>query len=90
MILTPVLMIFLIGEYVNTLIYSNVINNSRIIIYINHYQMFAIQLLGMASLFCIMFAYKKLLQNFRLSTELRLIEQEEHSLNQYVEEASPL
>lgn len=87
MILTPVLMLFLMGEYINSIIYSNVINDSGIIIYTNHYQMLAIQLLGMASLFCIMFAYKKLLQNFRLSTELSLLEQEEHSLNQYVEEA---
>lgn len=86
MILTPVLMIFLMGEYVNSIIYSNVINDSGIIIS-NHYPMFAIQLLGMASLFCIMFAYKKLLQNFILSTELSLLEQEEHFLNQYVEEA---
>ena len=30
---------------------------------------------------------KKLLQNFHLSTELSLLEQEEHSLNRYVEEA---
>lgn len=45
------------------------------------------QLLGMASLFCILPIYKKLLQNFRLSTELSLMEQEEHSLKQYVEEA---
>ena len=87
MILTPVLMIFLIGEYINSIIYPNAINDSGIIIYTNHYQMFAMQFLGMASLFCIMFAYKKLLQNFRLSTELSLLEQEEHSLNQYVEEA---
>lgn len=40
----------------------------------------------MVSLFCIMFAYKKLLENFHLSTELSLLEQQEHSLNQYVEE----
>lgn len=87
MILTPVLMIFLMGEYVNSIMYSNVINDSGIIISTNHYPMLAIQLLGMASLFCIMFAYKKLLQNVRLGTELLLLEQEEHSLNQYVEEA---
>lgn len=31
--------------------------------------------------------YKKLQQNFRLSTKISLLEQEEHSLNQYVEEA---
>ncbi len=89
MILTPILMIFLIGEYVNFITYghSNVIDDSGVIVYTNHYQMFAIQLLGMVSLFCIMFAYKKLLLNFRLSTELSLLEQEEHSLNLYVEEA---
>ncbi len=54
---------------------------------INHWQMLIIQLLGIASLFCILFAYKKLLQSFQLSTELSLLEQKEHSLNQYVEEA---
>lgn len=53
----------------------------------NHYQMFVIQLFGMASLFCLMFAYKKLLQNFQLRTELSLLEQEERSFKQYVEEA---
>ena len=89
MILTPILMIFFIGEYANYISYahSNAINDNRIIVYTNHYQLFAIQLLGIVSLFCIMFAYKKLLQNFRLSTELSLLEQEERSLNQYVEEA---
>ncbi len=89
MILTPILMIFLVGEYFNSIIagHPNVINDSRNFLYANHYLMFAIQLLGMASLFYIMFAYKKLLQNCRLSTELSLLEQEEHSLNQYVEEA---
>lgn len=90
MILTPILMLFLIDEYINSTIYrnaTNIIDESGITIYINHYQIFMIQLLGMASLFCILFAYKKLLQNFHLSTELSLLEQEEHSLNQYVEEA---
>lgn len=43
-------------------------------------------LLGLASVFCILFIYKKLLLNCRLSTELSLLQQEEYSLNQYVEE----
>ncbi len=34
-----------------------------------------------------MFSYKKLLENFHLHTKLSLLEQEEHSLNQYVAEA---
>lgn len=89
MILTPILMLFLMDEYINSTIYGNAdtVNGSGGIVYTNHGQMLVIQLLGMASLFCILFAYKKLLQNFRLNTELSLLEQEEHSLNQYVEEA---
>ena len=46
-----------------------------------------IQILGIASLFCIMFSYKKLMESFKLSRELSLLELEKHSLNQYVEEA---
>lgn len=88
MLLTPTLMIFLIGEYIRSAIYGNTImtDGGGNVLNADHYHMLAIQLLGMASLFCIMTAYKKLLENFRLSTELSLLEQEEHSLNQYVEE----
>ena len=53
----------------------------------SYWQLLAMYLLGLLSLFCILFSYKKLQQNFRLSTELSLLEQEEHSLNRYVEEA---
>lgn len=89
MILTPILMIFLMGEYISSVFYGNttITDSSGMIAYTNHYQMFVMQLLGMASLFCVMFAYKKLLQNFRLNTELSLLEQEEHSLSRYVKEA---
>ncbi len=89
MIIIPIFMMFLIGQYIKTVIYGNAIvtDESKMAGYANHLHMFVIQLLGMASLFCIMFAYKKLLQNFCLSTELSLLEQEESFLNQYVEEA---
>lgn len=87
--LIPVLMIFFMDEYICSIIYGNVTiqNAGGRDILINHYQMFVMQLFGMASLFCLMFAYKKLLWNFHLRTELSLLEQEEKSLNQYVEEA---
>lgn len=89
MILTPTLLIFIMGEYISSIIYGNTITmgSSANIGNADHYQMLMIQLLGMASLFCVMFSYKKLLENFRLSMELSLLEQEEHSLSQYVEEA---
>lgn len=89
MFLTPTLMIFLTGEYISSSIYGNTIitDNNGKIIGANHYQMLIIQFLGIASLFCIMFSYKKLLENFCLNTKLSLLEQEEYSLNQYVIEA---
>lgn len=82
-------MIFIIGESINFTLYRyvTITEGSKITENTTHYLFLAIQLLELASLFCIMFAYRKLLQNFHLSTELSLLEQEEHSLNQYVEEA---
>ncbi len=86
----PILMIFIMDEYINSFVYGMAVANvdgAETELYTNHYQMLAIQLLGMSSLFCILFAYKKLLQGFCLSTELSLLEQKERSLNRYVEEA---
>lgn len=88
LVLIPVLMIFIVEEYINSVIYGMVdTDGGEVTVYKNHYQMLIIQLLGMTSLFCILFVYKKMIQNFYLNTELLLLEQEEHSLNQYVEEA---
>lgn len=88
-ILIPILLLFFMDEYISAVLYGStaVQNAGGSNIAVNHYQMLAIQLFGMASLFCILFAYKKLLQNVRLHTELSLLEQEEHTLNRYVEEA---
>lgn len=87
-VLISILMIFFMGEYIGSILYGSVVTDNRgIVVYVNHYQLLVLQVLGMASLFCIMFTYKKLLENARLNTELSLLEQEEHSLNLYVEEA---
>ncbi len=87
LILIPILMIFFMGEYISSIIYGSCVTDSGgMAVYTNHYQMLMIQILGMASLFCMMFAYKKLLENVRLNTELSLLEQEEHLLDRYVEE----
>lgn len=53
----------------------------------DHCWILAIQVLGLASLFSILAACRKLLENFRLSTEFALLLQEERYLHQYVEEA---
>ena len=76
------------SEYINALEFDIMIMEGAPSEYLfSHGQLLVMHLLGLASLFCILFTYKKLQQSFRLSTEVSLLEQEEHSLNQYVEEA---
>ena len=89
LVFIPFLMIFIMDEYINSVIYGwEIIEDDGTTQYlINHWQYLIIQLLGISSLFCILYAYKKLLQNFRLNMELSLLEQEERSLSRYVEEA---
>ena len=90
LVFIPLLMIFIMDEYINSVVYGweVVIEDDGTTEYlINHWQLLIIQILGISSLFCILFAYKKILQNFRLNLELSLLEQEEYSLGQYVEEA---
>lgn len=90
LVFIPVLMIFIMDEYINSFVYGMVvtdIDGKDTYLHTNHYQMLVMQLLGISSLFCILFVYNKLLYSFHLSAELSLLEQEEHFLNQYVEEA---
>ncbi len=91
LVFIPILMIFIMSEYINTLSfdyqYAVFEEDGSFEYLLSHWQLLAMHLLGLSSLFCILFSYKKLQQNFQLSTEISLLEQEEHSLNQYVEEA---
>ena len=88
-ILMPVLLIFLTSEYINQNIFGNTmtIEKEGLLSGTNPYQILLIQVLGAVSLFCILFSYKKLAENFRLNKEAALLELQAHSLNQYVEEA---
>ncbi len=91
LVFIPILMIFIMSEYINTFSfdyqYMILEEDGSFEYLLSYWQLFAMHLLGLLSLFCILFSYKKLQQNFRLSTEISLLEQEEHSLNRYVEEA---
>ena len=91
LVFIPILMIFIMSEYINTIEFEfqyEVLAEGGPARYLfSHWQLLVMHLLGLLSLFCILFSYKKLQQIFRLSTELSLLEQQEHSLNQYVEEA---
>ncbi len=91
LVFIPILMIFIMSEYINMVEFEFQVQilaeDGPFEYLLNHGQLLAMHFLGLASLFCILFSYKKLQQNFRLSTEISLLEQQEHSLNQYVEEA---
>ena len=91
LIFIPILSIFITSQYTNMIAFDFqylVIDEDESFNYLfSHWQLLAMHLLGLLSLFCILFSYKKLQQNFRLITEISLLEQEEHSLNRYVEEA---
>ena len=86
-----ILMIFIMSSYINAIEYDFQfeisVDKGPAEHFFSHGQMLSMYFLGLASLFCILFSYKKLQQSFRFSTEISLMEQQEHSLNQYVEEA---
>ena len=88
-ILMPALLIFLASEYINANIYGNTMTGEKegMMSGANPYQMLFMQALGVASLFCILFSYKKLTESFKRSKEAELLELQAHSLQQYVEEA---
>ena len=91
LIFIPILMIFIMSNYINAIEYDFQfeisVDKGPAEHFFSHGQMLSMYFLGLASLFCILFSYKKLQQSFRLNTEISLLEQQEHSLNQYVEEA---
>ena len=91
LVFIPILMIFITSEYINMVEFEYQVKilaeDGPFEYLLNHWQLLTMNFLGLASLFCILFSYKKLQQNFRLSTEISLLEQQEHFLNQYVEEA---
>lgn len=89
MILMPLLMIFLLSEFISHSVYSNAIVLSRrgAMNNTNHIQMLVIQSFGILSLFCIIYIFQKLIHNFKTDMQLSMLEQENHHQKQYVSEA---
>ena len=88
MILIPTLLLFLASEYIGSSIYGNTITiEDGKLLGISPVPILLMQIMGMASLFCIMLSYRKMAESFRLNRELSLLEQEKFFLKQYVDEA---
>lgn len=88
-ILTPLLMIFVVSEYISHTFYGNIVSAQQASGFLisNHIQMLAVQALGIISIFAMMYAYQKLSVAFSASRKLSLLEQQSHFQKQYVEEA---
>lgn len=87
-VLIPALTILFAGQYINFAVYGNsTMTDEGTFFETKHFFMLIIQLLGIGSLFCIMFAYKKILGNVHINTKCLLLEQEAGYLRQYVSEA---
>lgn len=88
-IFTPLLMIFIVSEHISHTFYGNVVTleYASNLLSSGHLQMLVFQLLGMISIFSILYAYQKLSDAFMLSGKLSLLEQQSRFQKQYVEEA---
>ena len=77
LIFIPILMIFIMSNYINAIEYDFQfeisVDKGPAEHFFSHGQMLSMYFLGLASLFCILFSYKKLQQSFRLGTEISLL-----------------
>lgn len=89
MIIIPLLMIFVVSRYIHFTFYENIqsIKSTFTILKNTHIPMLIIQLLGIVSIFSILYAYQKLTDHFLLHTKLSMLTQQTHFQRQYVKEA---
>lgn len=84
LLLIPSLLVGGVGEYIDFNSYGNTIVTEMDgkLTAANPLPVLTIQLFGIASLFCMMFVYKRLVETFERNKELSLLELEKHSLKQ--------
>ncbi len=89
MIMIPLLMIFIVSGYIHFTFYENIqsIKLTFSILTKTHIPMLIIQILGIVSIFSILYAYQKLTDSFLLHTKLSMLTQQTHFQRQYVKEA---
>lgn len=85
----PLLMIFIVSRYIHFTFYENItsIKSSLILLNKTHIPMLIIQILGIISIFSILYSYQKLMDSFFLHTKLSMLTQQTHFQRQYVKEA---
>lgn len=84
MILTPLIMIFITEIYIVKVIYRAASTDGMDT---NAAAPMIVQIIGVASVFCILLSYKRCAESFRLHEKLRLYERERHYSEQYSNDA---
>lgn len=82
-ILVPLLLVFVVEVYFVKALYYAADTGSAIG---GDIELLIVQALGTASIFCILFAYKKCADNFRMSEKIRLYDRERRYSQQYANE----
>ncbi len=80
MILTPLMLIFIVEVYIVKFFYGMADTSSEIN---GDIELLLVQGLGLASVFCVLFSYKKCADNFRMREKIRLYDRERHYSEQY-------
>ncbi len=80
MILTPLALVFIMEIYIVKSVYSMADTSSPIDGYV---ELLAVQMLGAASVFCVLVSYKKCADNFRMRGKIRLYDRERRYSEQY-------
>lgn len=80
MILTPLALVFIMEIYIVKSVYNMADTNSPIS---RDIELLPVQLLGAASVFCVLVSYKKCADNFRMRGKIRLYDRERRYSEQY-------
>lgn len=82
-IFVPLILVFVVEIYIVRVLYSTADTSSAIS---GDIELLLVQGLGIASVFCVLFAYKKSADNFRMSEKIRLYDRERRYGRQYANE----
>ena len=87
--LVPLMLLVLVSRYISVHLYGDTIHMrpDGSLLYQPGFSLLVLQLLGIVSLFCILYSDKMAAESFRLRMECSLLEQETRYMEQYVEEA---
>lgn len=82
-IFVPLLLVFVVEVYIVKVLYNEADTRAAIG---GDIELLIVQALGIASVFCILFAYKKCADNFRMNEKIRLYDRERRYSQQYASE----